>query len=169
LFSILKTTRKYLIATRTVYTRYLAPSTHKSGNSSKTGFSVNQEPLQLPKLEGTAIQRFKDGFDWLDTHMLNLKTTRLNLFCGRAGRPTDRFLAHLIISPKYLRGQKIITLHGINKSKKIIAKQWQSYMENDPTSFILGGFHCHAVASVDHDYVHDWKYDPPSRADTLTS
>lgn len=134
---------------------------------SQIGFSVNQEPLHLPRLERAAIERFKVGFSWLNSHMPNLQTVYLNLFCGHSGRPSNSFLAHLIKSVKQLRGQKIITVHGTNRSKKTIAKQWRHYIKDDNTMYILGGCHCHAFASVDHDYVHDWGRGPPSQADTL--
>jgi len=121
------------------------------------------------RLESAANTRIKYGFEWLDSHMPNLQSTSVNLFCGHGGRPTDRFLAYLLTAMKKLRGKKIITVHGTNRAKSIIAKQWRHRVRDSHALVVLGGCHCHAWASADHNYLPNWKRGQLSQADTLTS
>ncbi len=70
---------------------------------------------------------------------------------------------------KKLRGKKIITVHGTNRAKSIIAKQWRHRVRDSHALVVLGGCHCHAWVSADHKYVPNWKRGQRSQADTLTS
>lgn len=88
-----------------------------------------------------AAKRFKAEFKLLSTHLPNLNTTQVDLFCTYT-KPCQRFLVCLVHSCQLLPGKKIITIHSTNREKARIAKILKIHLYNCSDMLLLGGCVC---------------------------
>ncbi len=68
---------------------------------------------------------------------------------------------------KKLRGEKIITVHGTNRAKRIIAQQWRHRVRD--SHYPRCNRRLPLPHGLVHRYVHNWQRGKLSRADTLAS
>lgn len=109
------------------------------------GFTLDLiESGSKTKEESTkAAKRIKAEFGFLSTHLPNLSSTRIDLFCTYA-RPCQSFLVSLLRSCQLiLPGMKIMTVHSTNREKIRIANILRTHLDARSDLFLLlGGCMC---------------------------
>lgn len=114
-------------------------------NVRRIGFTLDLiESGSKTKEESTkAAERVKAEFGFLSTHLPNLSSTRIDLFCAYA-RPCQSFLVSLLRSCQLLLpGIKIMTVHSTNREKARIANILRTHLDARSDLFLLlGGCMC---------------------------
>ena len=131
----------------------------------QVGFSFNQEPSHHPHREAEAIRRLQEVFSWMKEHLLSLRNTYIYIF-DFPRRPHQKYMVHLVKNLKMVKGQKILTVQGTNRSKRILANMIRHEIRNQEV-LLLGGCHCHVWLDPSPPHVEGpLPFNP--MADTLT-